>query len=182
MKLLLTFLILGLTALGLPQSRVKPNPPTDMDALLADVPPMKKYKYLTSTDTMRYYYDSTTVKRTGQHTVRAWIGSWASPGGVKDARWRQEKINMIEKYRNAKGYENYDRSLDLVEADCNDDRYRFLMSIDYANGEIIGSEETPKAVWSFAVPDTIGSAFVRVLCSVGKGSNARPRQNKTKGR
>ena len=97
----------------------------------------------------RISFDRTTVRPAGGGAVRAWIrNDYAVPETRDGVR--------------------FDRSMDQIEYDCQQLRYRIFASTYHLGEQVVGSE-SPAAPsdWASIVPETVGEDILAAVCGAG---------------
>jgi hypothetical protein len=119
---------------------------------------------------IRYFYDVTRIEKNGDAS-RYWIKSVPDADTLQETRWRLARIH--EKFVRANGvnsmdyagYERYAYTLRYVEIDCQAKTLKVLSTYDYAETEVIHSEETPNFSPLKIVPGSTWEYMANQLCN-----------------
>jgi hypothetical protein len=129
---ILLFLLAG--CVGLPS----PPPPPDSEWMLFDMGALRDY-----------YYDSATIERLSETTVKARIATVIK--GEEGRNW--EVAERMKRGLSFGGYENYQSSADVYLIDCAGKRYQIIKGADYDDKDnILSSYERPEPAWEPVPP------------------------------
>jgi hypothetical protein len=109
-----------------------------------------RWQVIAERDERRISFDRTTVRRTGASVVRAWIrNDLAAPD-------RHDGLP-------------FDRSLDQIEYDCEQLRFRVLGSTYHMGDQAVGQESPAEpGEWIAIVPETVGEDIVAAVCAAAR--------------
>ena len=108
----------------------------------------------TQTDIGIFYYDAGNITHPSKHIVRTWIKLVYYKDGV-----------ALQVKKLGKRYEDLSYTLNLLEVDCAAKKQRVLQSTSYSkDGNIISSNQSQEAEWSFINPGSIGEVLYKTVC------------------
>ena len=100
------------------------------------------------------YYDAGNITHPSKHIVRTWI---------KLVYYKDGVALQVKKLGNR--YEDLSYTLNLLEVDCAAKKQRVLQSTSYSkDGNIISSNPSQEAKWSFINPGSIGEVLYKTVC------------------
>ena len=105
-------------------------------------------------DKMFLYYDAGSLTRPSKDVVRVRGKLIFKVKGIAE---------MVEEF--GKKYETLSHSLNVIELHCAEKKIRRLSFVYYsADGNVLGSGQSPEEKWSIIPPDSVGESLYKILC------------------
>lgn len=125
-----------------------PLPTIDADpALFED--PKPEWERIGSTKEEIVLINNWRIERRDQRTVRAWFKSVRKEGVIIEGR------DLA-----------YSHTIELLEADCAEGRYRTLQATEYAfQGRTLSNIQPEAPKWSYAIPGSVGETMLVEACA-----------------
>lgn len=119
------------------------------------------WKYVGRAESVKSYYDTSSLKKTGDYNVQAWIK--IVPVSEED---RKSEAEHRQKRSSSYDYDDYAYTVTLSQNDCPKTRTRPLITIDYTSkGVPIHTHQFEQpSEWYYPPPGSIGLSLLQSIC------------------
>lgn len=132
-------------------------------------PPVEKqeWSFVGADDIQLIQFNTRTISVSPTGIVKVWIRVKDSSFGTLKS-FREAEIKSRKKYNlSIEGYDKYAERMNLYEVDCDSNKLRQLISIDYdSQGKVLDTLDRSNTYlrWNEIIPETIGESIATTSC------------------